>query len=697
MYKWLLICFPFLLFAHNSEQLLCDLKLVDEIEAESKKELPILYNNTMMGGYISMPSARMAKAGTAAIGAAYAPPYILYSLNFQPFNEIELSGNYRVFRNQKEANFGNLGFGDDADRTANAKFSFDWPKEYAWIPKIAIGFEDFFGSQRFYAGYLVVTSQLAKYGLEMSVGYGKGRIKRGFGGIAWTPYFMPLTLMAEYDATDYKHHPDEHEKGRSVKSRVNIGAAFHVLDVLQLKIASLRGEKVSGLVNFHYNFGETRGFFPKFKDPKLYTAPKDLQPLGVLRTEKELAREFAFAFKDQGLTLTEVRLYYGEDNRQNLWMRVINLRYWRNSDLKERILYLLSHLMPENIGQTTVVIEERGIDVESFRFTTSDLYRFREAKVSDYELKILTPMQEVYRPTKYDSTRLYYQCKNPWNFAIAPEFITFFGSTRGKLKGSVGMQAALNGYLCDAVFYQISATYHMLSSMSDVGDRDVYNPSQLLNVRSDLVKYYKTQTVSLDQAYLQKGWNFGSGLFFRLSGGYFEIAYGGLSSELLYYPVGSPFAVGVEAAGLLKRDYRGLGFTTKVRKLNGFTPTYVDFIGFQSFLNLYYDIRPLQVDLHIKAGYFLARDVGARFEATRYYPSGLRFSLWYTLTTAKDIVNGKRYNDKGIAFSIPFDVFLTKSSRLRVGYGMSAWLRDTGASSFAGDNLYYTIQSSRVY
>ena len=56
-------------------------------------------------------------------------------------------------------------------------------------------------------------------------------------------------------------------------------------------------------------------------------------------------------------------------------------------------------------------------------------------------------------------------------------------------------------------------------------------------------------------AYLQKSWNIQNiGLFYRLSGGYFEPAYGGGATELLYFPAESDWAMGAEEATVWKRQ-----------------------------------------------------------------------------------------------------------------------------------------------
>jgi len=153
--------------------------------------------------------------------------------------------------------------------------------------------------------------------------------------------------------------------------------------------------------------------------------------------------------------------------------------------------------------------------------------------------------------------------------------------------------------------------------------------------------------------------------------------------------------VGLEGAGVVKRRTRGVGFTTRVRKFKGRTPTFEHFIGHQYFLDLYYNLKPLDLDFKVTIGKFLARDWGARFEIGRHYPSGFHFNVWYSWTSANDQVNGSRYRNKGIAFTIPLDLFLTKSSRTFIPYALSVWLRDTAARAATGKRLYSTLHEER--
>jgi hypothetical protein len=209
----------------------------------------------MMGGYFNMPSARVPKEGVVSIGAARVHPYNNYGIAFQYFDRIELSLNYRIFTGITEKNFGHKGFGDDAERIGNAKLVLNLPSDNLGpFPQFAIGIEDFIGTKRFNAQYIVATQKWVSANVEATLGWGKKRLKGFFGAIAWTPwrksdlhFFKDLTLIAEYDGYDYKNHPQEHPMGRKVSSRINAGMTYVLGDTLQLSVNSHRGKEISAM------------------------------------------------------------------------------------------------------------------------------------------------------------------------------------------------------------------------------------------------------------------------------------------------------------------------------------------------------------------------------------------------------------------------------------------------------------------
>ncbi len=356
---------------------------------------------------------------------------------------------------------------------------------------------------------------------------------------------------------------------------------------------------------------------------------------------------------------------------------------------------LLCSLIPDNIDGIIVVFDTFNFPIQELYYEATYLRRYRDQEIGRYELHILTPFREVSYPNLYTSQLIFRRELEWWNIELLPKINSLFGSARGKFKCALGLSLNINGFLFDHIFYSISLGYYFASYFNKLQDVDRINPSQIINVRTDIIRYYQQRGVTVDEAYLEKIWNWGSGWYTRLSVGLFEIEYGGVASECLYYPVNSQWAFGMDFAILKKRAPHGVDFTSYARKLHGFKPSRVKFLGSQYFFNFYYDWRRANLDFKISMGKFLAGDFGVRTEISRYFPSGLRLGFWYTYTNAQDVINNAVYHDKGIYFSVPLDIFYTKTSRSRWGYGMSAWLRDAGVYAFTGNHLYELINQER--
>lgn len=683
----------------DSSTLFRDLALVEEIDKKNKDELPFFYNSSMMGGYFNMPSARTAREGVVGFGAARVHPYNIYGVNFQYFDRLELALNYRVYTGMTDPVFGHHGFGDEAERIGNAKLVFNLPGDgLPGFPTFAIGIEDFIGTKRFNSEYIVMTKDWTDYNIEATLGWGRKRIKGFFGGLAWTPwrqtsltFLKNLSLLAEYDATDYKHHVHEHPKGRKVSSRINAGINYVWRDTLQLSMSSLRGREFSAMGSIRYPLGSSNGFIPKTREPILYRSPVDTEPLGVVRPERDFVNELGFTLGQQGLDLYQVY-----SSNSVLWLKIVNNMYREEHIVRERLQRILAAITPSNIQKVIVVVEADGVVSQGYTFRTEDLYRYRQNQVTAFELETLSPMTNPL-PRPNDSMQLFHRRRLVWLFSLYPRLQSFFGSSTGKYKYNLSLVANPEGYIFDSIYYDTQISYAVSSSIQKLKSRDRLNPSQLPNVRSDSIKYFQTNTASFETAYLQKSWNIkNTGCFFRLAGGYFEPAYGGEATELLYYPASSNWAIGAEQATVWKRRYHGLGFTHKIRRFRGHRVTHEPFLGVQYFANVYYTLKPWNLDFKIKAGQFLAKDRGVRFEVSRWFPSGLQVSLWYTITNGHDHVNHRTYFDKGFAFSLPLDFFLRQSSRTYLGYAMSAWLRDVGASAETGKGLYPTVRLERL-
>ncbi len=688
----------------EQENLMNDLLIVDYWNKKINDRLPVTYNNLLQGGYFAMPSARMGADGEIGGGYAYVPPYRLYNIRCQILDRLELSGNYRVFHGVKDPVLSQHGFGDFSDKGANLKFSLFSPEDSEYqLPGVALGCEDFIGTRAFNAQYLVFTQVFLKQNLEISLGYGINRIRGFFGGCNWMPFrkscwplLDSLSLTAEYDATPYRSKRIEpHPRGHTKNSPFNFGMKYRIWDYFDLSLSYMRGHTLSFTASAFYNLGHTKGFLPKIDDPLPYKAPINVEPIGIRRPEDALSTELLFAFQEHGLTLLDIYLSYNTCNRKVLRLNVLNETYRLENDLRIRLNHFLSALIPRDIDEVIIVINSEGFPIQEYRYQMEYVRMYAAKEIGPHELKILTPLHEVSWPNPYTSAHLLQRKRHLYNFELAPRIPAIFGSASGKFKYALGLNADFNGFLWNDIYFSVLLGYNFISHLGKAQGHDRLNPSQIIQVHSDVIRYYHQTGLQLDNAYLQKNWNMGCGWYGKIAAGYFEEEYGGIASQLLYYPVSSPWAIGFSYAVLKKRSYKGWGFTSKVRKLDGLKLTHRKFLGTQGFLHLYYDWEAARMDFKISAGKFLANDWGVRNEISRYFPSGLRLTLWYTLTNGHDKVNGKTYYDKGIAFSVPFDILYTYSERTRWTYGMSAWLRDVGVQSMTGLDLYELINDQR--
>lgn len=685
-------------------ELMEDLMIVDSVNRYLEEGFPVYYNNILYGGYFNMPSALMGKEGEIGFGVSSVHPYRNYNLRIQLLDRIELSGNYRLFRGIDDPILSPTGFGDKSDKGANVKIALMHPSDCNYIlPGIAIGFEDFTGTKGFESNYLVFTQVFPKWNVECSLGYGKKRIRKWFGGATWIPfrnscngYIKDFAFAIEYDAVPYKSEKREpHPDGRSQKSKINFGLKWRLYDWLDLSTSWVRGEKFSYSASAFYNFGMTNGFFPKINNPLPYTSPRVTEPLGPLRPNDVLVQDLVYPFEAQGFELQEAWLSCNPTGRKVLRLKIFNFTWRYEDEVRSRLNDLLAGLIPSDISEVIVVMMSDNWPIQEYRFPMEFVRLYGEQKVCPYELFVLTPMKEAEEPCKGAFCRIFKSEYNWFNTALFPKTFSAFGSSRGKYKSLFGIHFGIDGFIFNGWFYNILLGYTLYSNLEDVSTVDRLNPSQIINVRTDTVDYFKKERFTVDQAYIQKWWNMGHGWYGTFALGLFEEAYGGLAGEFLYYPVNSNWAFGIEGAYLRKRQYYGVGFTDLVRKLEGFRPTYKKYHGSQYFADLYYDFNCLDMELHFKAGKFLAHDWGVRSEFSRYYPSGMRLFLWYTYTNARDYVNGQRYQDRGVGISLPLDMFFTYSSQKRWGYAMSAWLRDVGAISGTGIPLYYQIRDQR--
>lgn len=174
----------------------------------------------------------------------------------------------------------------------------------------------------------------------------------------------------------------------------------------------------------------------------------------------------------------------------------------------------------------------------------------------------------------------------------------------------------------------------------------------------------------------------GTDLYSRVSVGLLEPAFGGISTELLYAPVDTPWAIGAELNYVVQRDFDlGFGFRD-YDVVNGHASLYYDFdFGFSG-----------QLDV----GRYLAGDWGATLTVEREFENGWRVGAYATLTDVPFEDFGEGSFDKGITLTVPLDYFIGSPSTRTFDNTITSLSRDGGARLNVDGRLYDTVRDGHL-
>ncbi len=208
--------------------------------------------------------------------------------------------------------------------------------------------------------------------------------------------------------------------------------------------------------------------------------------------------------------------------------------------------------------------------------------------------------------------------------------------------------------------------------------------SVLPHVRSDAVDYIKqSRSGGITRLQANYMWNAAPDFFARVTGGYLEWMFGGVSAEILYRPQNVRWAVGMDLHHVRQRKFdQRFGFR--------------DYEVTTGHANLHYDIPFHNYIANLSVGRYLARDWGATFELVRRFNSGMRVGGFFTLTDVPFEKFGEGSFDKGIYLSIPLDIFFTRHTRRRGTYVIRPLTRDGGQRLASKPRLYDVTGAGRL-
>jgi len=628
-------------------------------------------------GLIRIPNGRIIEDGNLRLTVSHSYPYRSYAVTFGFFPFLELNGRITELLDQKTQGSGWKDYGYYKDKAADFKLLLI--DEQKWIPSISMGVQDFHGTQLFFNEYVAASKKIGN--LDLTMGYGGnlfGSIFKEtdteireldglFGGMEWK--IKPnLSLVCEYDPTERLALKSKEE----IDSHYNVGFRWNPFKWLSLSYAFQKGNEHSVCLAVTYPFGVPlvdQGTDEPFYGP-VNRSPLDLfMPNANISVRLGQIRDY---LADEGFTNIKVAL--SEDKKQ-MYVEYENIKYLSQVKGLGRVLRIAVAQSPANIEKLHIIVKSHDIPMTEISLYPDDFIDFLNGEISSEE--ILSKMEIDSVIGKYNNARnenvIYASSEesSSFSYSIKPiDVESYWNDPSGFYKARVGPTISLgkdfgNG-LSASSYVKFPFFSNIETDLPPISDEPI---------RSDIVNYLEDTGVIVEDILLNKFSRVGSTGFCKLTAGYLELQFAGISAEYLKTFKNGRFGLGSEITWAQKRDFDSI---LGLKDFDNITP----------FINGYIYIPRLDATVQASVGKFLADDTGIKLQVTRYIRGGNIF-IWYTKTDTSDFSGPNRdYSDKGVGFSLPIRIFKNHDQQGFYNYAISPWSRDVGQQVGQAYNLY---------
>ena len=607
-------------------------------------------------GLLEIPTARVLGDGVLRFGAAQALPYRWYSMGMGIFPALEFSGRLTDLTNVPTPV---EQYGSYKDKAFDIKYQVI--PESKWLPAVALGLQDFLGTQLFDAQYIVFNKQVFPF--DFTLGYGRERLDGPFAGIEIALH-PQLHFLMEYSPIDY-------EKGKGAAGRalpqgaewpVNFGLRFKPYPGIHLGLSYQRGQEIGLMLHLQARIGKQ--ILPQKPDaPPL--VPVDQRPFSE-RDKKEMVRNIHEAIHQAGFA--DVSVY---TDGENLTAEFENNKYLFNQKAVGRVLRILLLYAPSDAKKLSAISKSNGIPLLEVSAKPAHLDKYFLGEISEEVFEKLVTVETAGRSTSKEEKLAFEE--DPGNliseWGVKPEFTTYLNDPSGFFKFRVGVQPWVTLDLWKGG--QLHANYEV-PFYSNITSSNVTVPDA---VRSDSFEYLGDDfTFNILQ--FNQTVRFTERLFGRLTFGYEEPMYAGVGGEILRFLGDGSFAVGAEADWARKRE-------------PGTQLALEDFDVYSVLANFYYFFKPLDTTLRVQYGRFLAGDVGWLFTGSREFDTGVVIGAWWSYTDTDNMTAyNQGYHNTGVFLNLPARIFLTNDSTKRYTYAIAPWSRDVAATIYHWQTLF---------
>lgn len=698
--------------------------------AAQAQDRGVTYTNYGTPGLIEMPSAISADDGQVSATLSLSGLEMRTNFTFQITPRLSGTFRYAGVRDY---------LGDDEmyyDRSFDLRYRFT--DEGDIMPMIAVGLQDFLGTGLYSGEYLVATKTIGD-SFRVTAGLGWGRfgsyngfdnplgalddyflerpdgftpgdtggtiayetLFRGdaaiFGGIEWAPTDR-LLVKVEYSSDDsYTRINGEPLVDR--RTPLNFGINWRPRPGYQIGASILHGSEIAVVGTLLFNPND-RPFAMGLDAPPVPVTVRDVAAAQswdrAAMPEPALRAAIAEALAADGFEVAGVEL-----SDRAVRVRYTNTTYRAEAQGLGRVGRILTGVLPGSIETITLEPMQNGIPLSAVTFRRSDIESLENeaggtegaldrAVIADAGPRAgLVPL-----PPRDD----------PFQWGIGPYFALSVFDGDNPVQLDVGVRAQAS--------YQISPNIVISGAVEQtvlpIDPPNVPRWSDLQPVRRFSGQYAADGQPGIEHLTLAYYDRPATDLYSRVTVGYLEPMFGGISGELLYKPVDRRWAIGAELNYVAQRDTDMLlGFGNYCVLRNGEDPcedpddgdlirdVESDYAVATGHLSFYYAFDSgfhAQVDV----GRYLAGDWGTTISIDREFENGWSVGAYASFTNVSFEEFGEGSFDKGIRFTVPLDFLLGSPTRRETSNTLSSLSRDGGARLSVDGRLYDFVREGHA-
>jgi len=530
-------------------------------------------------GLIDMPSARTMPDGNLAVSSSYLDGNLRNTLSFQITPRLSGAFRYAVID----------GFQIDGRTLYDRSFDLHLAllPEGAVMPAVALGLRDFGGTGIYSSEYLVASKSIGP-DLTLTVGLGWGRLAgrngfgnplgllsdrfdtrpdvgaggigttgqldfgawfRGdaavFGGMTWQ-FAEGATFVAEYSSDTYAR---ETERGVVTQnSPLNFGLRYRFENGVDVGVHALYGSEIG--VSLSYVIDPARPIVPGGREgapPSIMRRdlvagaswnqqPDDAEMRETLRGRLEVA----------GMDLRGMRVV-----AEAAQVQVENGRWPVAAQALGRTARIMANTLPPEVNQFEVTFVVAGAPVTTVTLHRDDLEKLEhEADGAALMLagaQIMDAAKVV--PVGHGATL---------TFGLSPYLDLSYFDPDSPVRADLGLQLSARYSPTPGVLFSGLLRQPVIGN---IGDTTRVSDSVLPHVRSDAALYAGGAGPQINQLTAAYYFRPAPDLFGRVTVGYLEPMFGGISAEVLWRPVHGRLALGMDINQVRQRDFdQGLGF-----------------------------------------------------------------------------------------------------------------------------------------